>query len=587
MNDVLADVNYRFEFGRGVLAQLEMQARRRLYKKRPELWAKDILGITLWSRQVEVARSVVDHHNTMVAACHASGKSFLTAVLICWWIDTRTLGNARVLSTAPTTAQVRGIVWREVQKMHKLSRQRHEEYLEAVRTGQSTRGLPDHSLPGYVTSSATWKTNDGIELGAGRTPPRGREGDAFQGVHAAVGVEGDGGVLAVIDEGVGVSADMIGTMNNNATGDNDRVLMIANPTNPLSEMGQIWNDPIRCKSWNRISISLFDTPRFTEEHKDLPDEVVNSLVGESYLDRMKRDYGEDSANFISRVLGRWALDSGYILFPQEVIQTGLDTVVIPDADDPTWVGFDVARSEKGDYSYLYTCRPGWVYRTREWRDGPDGFDWYELSEPVKTDLRGIKIRYMDRWRGLPFFPIHNENGQRTTSHAANERTHAHMLESGATQLRIDADGMGALMVDAMQDVTHGEYDIIRMVGGDSSSDRNAWYNQRAEWYTNLADRMRRGEVDIEADTDEAPLGKQLMGIEYKFAAGYASSLLLLSKKELRDKGLKSPDAADAAIYASGRIDESSLGGLMIGDRFEVDLDLYSDSLYAGNNAFFG
>ena len=166
--------DYQFNFSNSVLHQLEMQQRRLLYKKRPDLWARDILGVTLWSRQVEVCFSIVNHHDTMVAACHASGKSFLTAVLICWWIDVHPIGEARVLSTAPTTAQVRGIVWREVQKLHKLSRDRYQEYCDAKKRGESTQGLPDHCLPGYITSSATWRNFDGLELGSGRTPPRGR-----------------------------------------------------------------------------------------------------------------------------------------------------------------------------------------------------------------------------------------------------------------------------------------------------------------------------------------------------------------------------------------------------------------------------
>lgn len=585
--DLLDSPGYKFQFRQGVLAQLETQARKRLHKKRPDIWAYDILGITLWSKQREVANSVVSNHNTMVIACHASGKSFLTAVLICWWIDTGTLGDRRVLSTAPTTAQVRGIVWREVQKMHKLSRDRHEQYKRAVANGESTDGLPDHALPGYVTSSATWKTFDGIELGAGRTPPRGREGDAFQGIHASVGEAGDGGVLAVIDEGVGVSADMIGTMRNNTTGDNDRVLMIANPTNPMSEMGQIWNDPVKSKVWERLSISLFDTPRFTEEYKELPEVVVQSLVGQQYLEDMKLTYGEDSANYKARVLGQWALETGFILFPDEVVQTGLDTTVIPDEDDPIRVGFDVARSERGDFSYLYTAQEGWVYQTHEWRDGDDGYNLYELTEPRKSSIRGIKIRYLDRWRGKPFFPIRNDKGERTSDLAANEVTHSHMKELGATQLRIDADGMGAIMADAMADVADDSYDIIRFKGSDPSSDRNAWYNQRAWAYWLLADRMRRGEVDIEPDDIGGvhPLAKQLGGIEYKFATGYAESLLLASKKDLKAKGVKSPDAADAALYSFVPIalEES----MPEGTRFDFDMRQIEQGAWDPSNAFWG
>lgn len=571
---------YRFTFEQSVLRQLETQNRRTLYRQRPEIWAYDVLGVTLWSKQIEICHSIVNNHNTMVAAGHSVGKSFLTAVLICWWIDVHPLGEARVLTTAPTTAQVRGIVWREVQVLHQKSRERYREYQEAVKHGYDTTGLPDHELPGYVTSGAVWRSHDGLELGAGRTPPKGREGDAFQGIH--------GGVLAIADEAVGVSADMIGTLRNNTTADDDRILMIANPTNPASEMGQIWNDPKRAAQWNRITISVLDSPNFTPEKELLPEDVLKYLASEGYVDDMREEYGEDSANFKARVQGMWALDTGYILFPEEVIQAGLETTVTPDPGDPTHVGFDVARSEKGDYSYLYTAQEGWVHETMEWRDeGEDGPNWYPLDKPRKTAKRGVRIRFLDRWRGLPFFPIHNAQGQRQEDLAANERVQAHMSELGATQLRIDADGMGALMHDAMLDVTDETYHIIRVKGNDPSPDRNAWYNQRAYIYSNLAERMRRGEVDVEPDGPDHPLCKQLGGIEYKFASGgSAESMLLLSKKEMQSKGLKSPDAADSAAYSSMDVDIDSLLGLQPGDTLSLDLDLMSSPLFS-SNSFWG
>lgn len=567
---------YRFAFEQSVLRQLETQHRRTLYRQRPEIWAYDVLGVTLWSKQIEICHSIVNNHNTMVAAGHSVGKSFLTAVLICWWIDVHPIGEARVLTTAPTTAQVRGIVWREVQVLHQKSRERYREYLEAVKHGYDTTGLPDHELPGYVTSGAVWRSHDGLELGAGRTPPKGREGDAFQGIH--------GGVLAIADEAVGVSADMIGTLRNNTTADDDRILMIANPTNPASEMGQIWNDPKRAAQWNRITISVLDSPNFTPEKELLPEDVLKYLASEGYVDDMREEYGEDSANFKARVQGMWALDTGYILFPEEVIQAGLETTVIPDPSDPTHVGFDVARSEKGDYSYLYTAQEGWVHETMEWRDeGEDGPNWYPLDKPRKTAKRGVRIRFLDRWRGLPFFPIHNAQGQRQEDLAANERVQAHMSELGATQLRIDADGMGALMHDAMLDVTDETYHIIRMKNNDPSPDRNAWYNTRAYWYSRLAERMKRGEVDIEADQPDHPLCAQLGGIEYKFASGTAESMLILSKKELREKGLKSPDAADAASYSAAEVDVEGMLGLQPGDGFALDIDLLSSSVFSSNS----
>ena len=49
-------------------------------------WAQYMLGTdegTLWSKQREIARAVVENNSTAVKAGHV-GKSRLMAVLICW-----------------------------------------------------------------------------------------------------------------------------------------------------------------------------------------------------------------------------------------------------------------------------------------------------------------------------------------------------------------------------------------------------------------------------------------------------------------------------------------------------------------------
>lgn len=582
--EILADVGYKFEFNNQVFMQLHMQARKRIHAKRPDLWAKDVLDVTLWSRQVDVAMSIVNNHSTMVAAGHGVGKSYLTAVLACWWIDTHPIGEARVLSTAPTTAQVRGIVWREIQIMHRKAAERYALYLAAEKAGEDSSMFPDHPLPGYITSSATWRNFDGLELGSGRTPPRGREGDAFQGIH--------GGVFAIADEAVGVSEDMIQTLRNNTTANDDRILMIANPTNPASAMGQMWNDPKKSSMWSKITISVLDSPHFTDEGKTLPESVMKYMTDKDYVESKKVEYGEDSANYISRVLGQWAMDSGMIVFLDEVIEIGKATTVIPGPNDPIRLGFDVARSEQGDWSYLYTAQEGEVYQTHEWRledpNDPESWNEVELEKPRPTGKRGIRIRYLDRWRGLPFFPVHNQYGQRTVDQAANERVHAHMLEQQAEEIRIDGDGIGGQMIENMIDINRGEYGIISVHGNDPSPDKSTWYNVRAHSYMMLAQRMRMGEVDIEADDIDGvhPLCKELGVIEYKFASGYAESILILSKRDLKEKGIKSPDAADAANYAAMNIAIDT--SRQIGEVFGLDEDGYGKDLYgfyAESNSF--
>src|SRR5690606_29791394 len=207
--------------------ELTLRARKRKYFDDPVLWAKDYLGIKPWSKQGEVAMSLVDNKNVVVKAGHEVGKSWLAGLLICWWVDTRwdLPGGCFVVSTAPSTRQINAIVWREVRKFFNLARRRYED------------GKVDHPLPGYITSDAHWRLPDGIELGYGAKPPEGASGedggDSMPGIHARY-------VLAVGDEAVGLSKGMIGDLANITSNATSRRFLICNPTNPLSYVASIF-----------------------------------------------------------------------------------------------------------------------------------------------------------------------------------------------------------------------------------------------------------------------------------------------------------------------------------------------------------
>ena len=75
-----------------VIAQLRQQSRKSRYVTDPVAWAKDVLGIHLWSKQREVLEMLEANDHSAVRSCHGSGKSLLASVIACWWVATRPLG---------------------------------------------------------------------------------------------------------------------------------------------------------------------------------------------------------------------------------------------------------------------------------------------------------------------------------------------------------------------------------------------------------------------------------------------------------------------------------------------------------------
>src|SRR6516164_2927713 len=97
--------------------QARRQARSLALAGDPVGWASD-LDVLLWSKQQEIMLALEAHDRVAVRSCHDSGKSFVAAVIAARWLDTHPHGQARVITTAPTMTQVRGILWVEINQLH-------------------------------------------------------------------------------------------------------------------------------------------------------------------------------------------------------------------------------------------------------------------------------------------------------------------------------------------------------------------------------------------------------------------------------------------------------------------------------------
>lgn len=202
------------------------------YENNPSLWGKDRLGEFYWSAQVEILESLAQHRYTAVQSCHDAGKSFIAARAAAKWIDQHDPGEAFVVSTAPTSAQVSAILWKEIK-----------------------RAFDKGALAGTITTAGypQWKLG-GELVGYGRKPADYSD-SAFQGIHARY-------VLVIIDEACGVARNLFDAADSLATNIHARVLAIGNPDDPTSHFATV------CKpesGWNTIRIDGLRTPNFTQE----------------------------------------------------------------------------------------------------------------------------------------------------------------------------------------------------------------------------------------------------------------------------------------------------------------------------------
>lgn len=201
---------------------------------KPVLWSKNRLDAYLWRAQRRIMHSIRDNRYTAVPSCHDSGKSYTAMVATSWWLDPRVhpVGDAFVVSTAPTGAQVSAVLWREIERMHRK------------------RNLIGHINMGTMPE---WRVNK--ELIAYGRKPADHSAVGFQGIHAKY-------VLVVVDEAAGVPKALWDAVDSLATNRHARVLAIGNPDDASSHFRTICQPG---SGWNVIRIDGLRTPNFTEE----------------------------------------------------------------------------------------------------------------------------------------------------------------------------------------------------------------------------------------------------------------------------------------------------------------------------------
>lgn len=518
------------------LDELRKKSRASQYRTDPVLWAKEVLGIHLWSKQREIAYSVRDNARTGVKSCHNAGKSKLAAILACWWIATHPVGTAIVITTAPTYQQVHGIIWREIGKHHELSKENKQP------------------LPGNITASDKWNIAgpDGIfQAGWGRKPADSNI-HGFQGVHERY-------VLVIVDEACGINESLWTAIEAITTTGDARILAIGNPDDPNTYFGKIFNNSKYSSQWALHTISAFDTPNMTQpfindKHsefynraqmdKDFPDELRSLMLQPEKVDSWREQWGEEDPRWKAKILGEFPDQSENSLFSQATVDKAVETVVKPDHDSRPILGVDLARFGS-DISAVYSSEEGTV-----WEVYDDG-----TSKP--TQRRGKLVRQVKTWAGADAVE-------------SARMIHQIALETAATQVRIDVGGFGAGVKDQVAVLAQTTYRVVEMNGSGPTPDNYRWLNSRAWWHDSLRDQMHNGTIDI--DYSDEKLKNELLGIRYHFKNRWRA-LQVESKDDMAARNVKSPDHSDAVIYATAPIESilaNPLSQYAVGQKISMD-----------------
>lgn len=430
------------------------------YRDDPVGFIQDRLGEYLWSKQREIAESVRDNPRTVVRSCHASGKSFLAARIIAWWLETSMRYESFCVSTAPTFAQVRAILWRELHRAHASG-----------------------DLSGTLNQTE-WKDDSGELVAMGRKPADYDE-TAFQGIHAPR-------VLVVIDEAAGVPPNLWEAAESIATSDASRILAIGNPDDPGSTFARM-NAP--GSSWHSIHIDGLLTPAFTDE--EVPEELYLNLISKGWIDRQRKDYGEDSAFWQARVRGNFPDEAEDTVIPLTFIRRCQNEAVVP-IGKIVQLGVDVGAG--GDETVIFERVGNKVGRSWGWRT-PDSMD-------AVGKIIGV------------------------------------IGETGATIVKVDVIGIGWAVVGRLGEVLAGKgVTVVGVNTGRKSTRPDRFPRLRDEiwWDARIAMQDMAWNLD---ELDEQTIG-QLVAPKFKHDS--MGRRKIESKDDTKKRLGRSPDQADALL----------------------------------------
>jgi len=252
--------------------------------------------------------------------------------------------------------------------------------------------------------------------------------------------------------------------------------------NPVRSSGFFYDVFTRLSDqWTLFHVSCFDCPR----------------VSRDYIEDMKSRYGEDSNAFRISVLGEFPKADDDTVIPMELLELASTRDVLPAKVGARIWGLDVARFGS-DASALVKRQGNWVEEPLVWR----GFDLMQ-----------------------------------TTGAVVNEYQTA--LNSGQKpdEILVDSIGLGAGVVDRLRELNLP----VRGVNvAESPALGMKFANLRAELWWRCREWLERRDCKIPKNER---LIQELATVRYKFTSN--GKLQLESKDDVKKRGMRSPDIADA------------------------------------------
>jgi phage terminase large subunit len=461
----------------------------------PIRYVKQRLGMSPTFQQRQIIEAVaVPGSKVSVRSGHGIGKTGALAGVIFWMLECN--DKPRIPMTAPSASQLRDVLGSELAKWKS-----HSDQLSMARE------LPEELWLGNLfrlTQDKVYAVHAPNEIFAVARTARKESPDALQGFHASnvrisddgysIVEEGDGGeLLFIVEEASGVHDKIFEVAEGALSSPKSRLIMAGNPT--LST-GYFANSHKRDRaSYTCLHFKSGDSP----------------LVDKKYREELCRKFGEGSNVVRVRADGEFPLQDDDVLISLELTERSLHQApYVGDESLPVILGVDPARFGSDRTAFVL-------------RQGRNVLNIAITEKQSTMETAGRIMQYIREWK--------------------------------AKFVNIDVIGLGAGVVDRVKEiVVERELDVyIQAVGeADKSEDRSyfdgeegqplrtrdkLWLNT-ANWFRDEAPSLMLAPNDYAQD-----LVGELSSTKYKIDS--SGRIVMESKDDMKKRGLRSPDIADA------------------------------------------
>lgn len=481
----------------------------------PVSWVYMLAIANLLPYQAECMQSVVNNKRTIVRSGHGAGKTFIMAVTACWWLCHHWLRGegCSVVVTSPSSGNLTTVFWPQFAKCMDLM----PKYLQ---------------MHFQINADSAFCTEDHHGWRIDLRTARKENPDAMQGQH---------NVLFLIDEWSGVHKSIYDVIEGAMSDPGSRIFSIGNP---IRTQGWGYDAFFKnSKLWHTIHI---DTELFTidkefetvwvdalgEEHIDVNRGRVDPKENQKWLDISGGN--RDALEYRIRVRGEFPLNSANQYIGQALAKKALNRAFYLDEkiEKCHVLGLDPASSGGDDIALVH-------------RHGPNVLDvltWVEedtqvLAMQVKDYLRTTGAKYKFKY------------------------------------IAVDAVGEGLGVYDTLRamhrrkELPNVEY--ISMYKSSYESPIKEEYDRMRDYAFAMLKKWLV--TDDPAFPNHLPKQSQLL-VEELSAPGYdfnsRGALKIESKKEMRKRGIKSPNIADALSMTFSQTDAGIAKSLQV-DRYNT------------------